>query len=93
MLKVIEGIPSAGEVSQLRRAAESGQPYVLYVNNASGQLIELTGQIPERLETDLGSLSLNPMSDVQCLVLDGDGTVLAERYFAHLGDGIFKAIY
>ena len=93
MLKVIEGIPSAGEVSQLRQAAESGQPYVLYVNNASGQLIELTGRIPERLETDLGSIPLNPMSDVQCLVLDGDGTVLAERYFAHLGDGIFKAIY
>lgn len=93
MLKVIEGIPASGQVSRLRQAAESGQAYALYVNNASGQLIELVGSIPERLETDLGSIALNPMSDVQCTVLDSSGTVLAERYFAHLGDGIFKAVY
>ena len=58
-------------------------------------MFEFVGsQIPDSFSTDLGELSPNLRSDMQCLLLDGNtGSVSYEYFFNSLGDGFFKREY
>ena len=95
-LKLLENLPRSSELRLLRQAADSGQAYLLYLNNADGRLLEYAGgDIPETVSA-LGT-DIRPLAD-QCIgirVFDGQtGENLGcDRSFVLGTDGIFVRSY
>ena len=90
-LKALENIYISGELNQLQYAAKAGLPYMFYINNVSGQLIEFSGNdIPFNLSTDVGSLMPSVVGDIHCMIFSGSsGELLFENYFYSMANGAF----
>lgn len=72
MLKLIENIPLSGDLLRLRAASENDTGYLLYINNATGELQEYMGQeIPDILSTGMGQISVDTAPVIKCQVYDG----------------------
>lgn len=95
LLKSLETISISSKPAHLYDAANSGEAYVMYVNNVSGEIIEFVGdEIPESFMTDIGCVSPNIISDIQCVIYDGaTGNNIVEYYFSSLGNGFFERDY
>lgn len=92
MLRSIGNIACQAGPQLLEEAAATGQAYVMFVNNSSGQLLEYLGDdIPNAVETDLGSLSAQSDSEIKLMLFDAvSGNALVEYHFSDQGDGFFK---
>lgn len=96
ILKLIENIPVSGAPKLLPKAADTGQAYLLYIDNVSGEIQEyIGGEIPVRLDTSLGNFEIQSSEYIGISVFDGlTGENLGcDRSFVLGTDGIFVRSY
>lgn len=96
ILKLIENVPLSAKPNLLRQAAQNKTDYLLFVNNADGELQEYLGEdIPKVLDTGIGTLSIESSPVIGCQVYDGlTGTNLGcDRSFVPGDDGIYIRTY
>ncbi len=95
-LKLIENVPISGAPQLLRQAADTGQAYLLYVDNVSGEIQEYIGEdIPQTISSGLGNMEPLRGEYIGIRAFDGlSGEGLGcDRCFVPGEDGIFIRSY
>lgn len=73
ILKLIENVPLAAKPNLLRQAAQNKTDYLLFVNNADGEIQEYLGEdIPKVLDTGIGTLNIDSFPIIGCQVYNGN---------------------
>ena len=96
LMKLLENVSLAGIPCRLREAAETGEAYLLYVDNRNGQLLEYVGpDIPASFSAELGTVTAGMCQGVSCRILDavtGEDLGL-DRDFVFSSDTGFARVY